>query len=434
MRIHNFVFIIVVLLALQSTAQEKELRQLPDYETWKQSEKIKNKEWPAKIQKQLTELKKFKKLNLAPHKLPFLAEIDLQVDHVWSLQQQKPSDINQQELLYEYNYLRDLLHKPHAAIIDLSANKWLEEVYERLTALMFNKDQELFGVQINQPHIQQLLTHFFEQAYDVSGYKDEIFIFPVKGQVSYVMELGISKTQILCLHPYDNLDYTVWIINHELGHLYYKDTKLKSDSQVIEWFKNTESKNQVQRANALLEVGKKSFDNTTKIGTFINETLTKNIPFWIPSADPEKAAFTLANRSMELRTELFAFENLYKQNNIKPLLHIITEIGPRNITAPSQSYRPHPSGFELALLAGGFLASKGIDLNKELRDYEKTGVCVPFKDLYHHSFYSLPFKRAPFRLQERIAKAIETLKETQERSLQTEGEHDLMTALAAAEK
>jgi hypothetical protein len=287
---------------------------------------------------------------------------------------QNPSELYKREALYDYNFLRELLHLSPASSVDEIDKTWASEVAEEVNPYG-TMDLHGYGVPLSGQ------KELIDQARKLLDIQEEIAVFSFPSMIGGASGTIKGKPYIaLCRTP--DLDGHLYTIYHELGHIVHHDSQntglmLAGSKSPQEFLDDPEFKADIDRITRYLELGKKALDTSTDVGKRIHAILAQHATLWNPPADPQKYKEMLVERGQEERADLFALDKLFEQKNIGPLLTTIDEWSSSNYIVAEGAQDPHPSSIERALYIAGFLVDKGIDVNAALREWEHEGMCIP---------------------------------------------------------
>jgi hypothetical protein len=284
-------------------------------------------------------------------------------------------------VLYPYNLLRELLGMPHISSVQEVDKSWLEKVRDEvdIAALVeaghvkltpaqkkFIED-EIARLQLTVPLV--LVSHTEEQM----------------GQEGYI---GTRRYLSVCKDP--DLDTRLYILYHELGHIYQSDPAAEehraSDIKDIQHY--LELGWQIIPALQETTVGKHlysllDYDNPNGKAKKLLELFHS---LWFPTADDVKRKEMIAKRAEERRADLYMLQQLYKQGRMSSILTFIWDYGMSDLSFRNKPWviawgdMSHPSDVERALYALGFLVAQGIDVPKVLYDWQTKGICTPVEE------------------------------------------------------
>lgn len=336
--------------------------QHPDYKEWLEQRSATQHEQPEKGAWNI-ELEPLRAL---------ITKINHNLDHLALHADDKAAE---QQLRHDYNFLRKLLHKPPIDSVSDINTAWLSQVEEESLA-------QTAGFE--RPTYAQLTL--LRQAQKIIGMKKNIAAASVtkseSGHAGY-------RHVAICKDP--DLDRTLGLIYHELGHIMHNDayfgeqvSQQKISAQKI--MERPEFKTDTRQITQYLNLGKKALDSSTSLGKYLRKILRKQTTFWNPPADQETYTQSLYQMNSEQRADLFELRELFKQNRIDTILSEIDYFALREPTSEqhivASEDATHPSDVERALYMIGFLVEKGIDVNGAIRQYESEGICISREDLY----------------------------------------------------
>jgi hypothetical protein len=211
--------------------------------------------------------------------------------------------------------------------------------------------------------------------------KVRVVSVPGKKAFSSILE----DTHIIALCDFPDLDYRLFAIYHELGHVVNNDatriTSVFKDSRASSRFLEEPSlRKAIERAEKYLEIGKRSFTSETALGEHINQVLIGQTSFWVPPSDPVRYKNSIYFRACEQRADLYALEKLYEQELLTPIITIINTWARLGQVVTYSDEDRHPSRFERALYLAGFLVDKGLDINALVSQWEHHGTCINAED------------------------------------------------------
>jgi hypothetical protein len=265
---------------------------------------------------------------------------------------------NGKPALSAYNLLREFLNKPRVASIPEIDNDWIDEVKTANDYYSDAKSNNLYPATDWQLELAR-------QAQRIIGLTKKIQVFATNENHSH------TNGNHIALELTPDLDHLLYVIYHELGHIIHQDNIYYGTDR----FSDPHYKADIDKIAEYIEKGKKLFNDTTTLGKYIISVLKENPSFWIPPTAPEIYQEYLNKRSDEQRADLFAMEQLFKQNQRDPLLRIIEKFGASRHITIQGTEDVHSSHFEMALYFAGFLATQGIDVNKALKAREDAGMC-----------------------------------------------------------
>jgi hypothetical protein len=286
------------------------------------------------------------------------------------------SEIKKQEVLYAYNYLRELLHVQSAVEPQEADLQWLYDM--QLIAQHYDKIERQRWYFPTLGHTQLL-----QEAQETLGMQEIILpavtfnIFD--GKAKYITKENYYE---LTLGQLPNLHERLFILYHELAHIFFKDdldgTYLLSsyDSDIPqELFEDPALKHVADQVLLYTQYGIQALDNDTALGHEINSIVAQHKTFWDTSQLSDKVyRYLLFNKIIEARADLFACQKLYEQNRLAPILHIINQWATSGYRVVNDE-DVHPSDFERALYMLGFLVDKGVDVNKAFKEWQAQGTC-----------------------------------------------------------
>ena len=217
--------------------------------------------------------------------------------------------------------------------------------------------------------------------------------------------VGECTSQYIAVAQTVDLDKMLYGIYHELGHIKNGDTEggvytwdFNGEhfipGQTISSFSQDHPKlsaylNQVKE---YVDIAKAKLDKTSQTGKMLINEIQKTSTFWNPPQDPKQYVDSAIGRAQESRADLFAVEQLFEQKRLNPkrldpIMFQIRDYGTNDkdyliIERSKVIEDVHPSFLERAFYMAGYLFSKGVDVNKELRHWENFGKCTDVRRKY----------------------------------------------------
>lgn len=288
-------------------------------------------------------------------------------------------------MLFAYNFLRELLHVDEANSLDEIDELWLGHIKETVEEILLLEKTYL------PTHAMQSLVN---QARKVARYEDDVIALSSKD------EFGGSSHKIgnkyfieVCQTP--DLDKRLFVVYHELAHLMHND----QERNKLVWFDKIEPsvflnepsfKTDLEKIHRYKKIGKNVLNNNSVVGRRLKEALQNKTTLWIKPKDAAVRTKWMYFRGKEQRADLFAMKTLLEQGYLSSLLTMIEYWG--NPVSPEEYYvvaqfdfDEHPSNVERALYFIGFLADRGFDVNKALVQWEIEGVCVSAEKNKHYN-------------------------------------------------
>lgn len=274
----------------------------------------------------------------------------------------------QEKVLFTYNFLRESHAQPLAHSFSAMDLTWIK-----------GREAETIRELYNLETATEAEKELVKKAQDYAGFTGPLIIF--KNKIKFDAQAGVTSfgEPWIALCGTKDLNYTLFIVYHELAHLVHDDTALKSEltngvTSSREMLARPLFKNHLRDLNRFVNLGKKAFDTTTAVGITVNDVLKEHSSFWIEPLNKDTYNEMLVLRATEQRADLFACQMLYKQNNLDPLLRVISlyakQTGYWSVQSIGDEY-PHPSAFERALYIAGFLSDKGVNLNEAFKKFLK---------------------------------------------------------------
>jgi hypothetical protein len=281
------------------------------------------------------------------------------------------------EIIFIYNFVRELWDQPTIENIDTIDRNWLEMIETDRLA------QELGLETVSTNHITMV-----EDAQRVMNVAERLLL--LKNRSKFDAHVGTSAlgNTFMALCGTAELEYSLFIVYHELAHLVHNDTLLKNelaeDQSPRYFLELPEFKRDLDDIKNYTELGKHAFDDSTSVGRRVHKVLKEYDSFWIEPEDKETYDQMLVLRGTEQRADVLAFKKLFEQNHLNSLLRVIDlyakQTGYWSVQAIKDEHI-HPSAFERALYLAGFLVSRGIDVNKALAAWYEAGTCSSFLEL-----------------------------------------------------
>ncbi len=296
--------------------------------------------------------------------------------------------IEQTELLHAYNFLREALHMPLAESITAIDKSWLDSA-----CIDFVRWWLMGGYGATPPTFAQI--ELVNQVKNLLKLNIKL-VFARADEDEDSLGSGCINTPIktlaaLLLLEYKDCYETLFTLYHEMGHLIHHDPwtqqLIVSGKLSIDDASNRpEFKADIHEIKHYLEVGKRVVDDSTSLGSSIIKILDSNPTLW---SLPENFGRREYARKQESRADLFALKKLFELRQIDAILFMINQWATEDTkSADDATFDPgydHPSPFNRALYTIGFLASNGVDVNKEFKEWEARGICVSAED-YHNPF------------------------------------------------
>lgn len=287
---------------------------------------------------------------------------------------------------YAYNFLRELLGEPiQQCSID---EQWLSDVKKEAKRFSILNSGIWSRIQYSMPKVYQ--EELMQEAQIVTNLIDERVLLSGRSSSCTPESITIGQTA--------DLDNMLSDIYHELGHINYGDVDLGESTQSFEKYQDGQTLENFAlehpKVNAQLDKmaqyvaqTKEKLDATSETGKQLIEEIKKTPVFWNSPQDPMLYIITAVGRARESRADLFAVEQLLRQKRLDPLLFKIHKWGLDykdlfGRTVEDDAFDGHPSYFERALYIIGYLFSKGINVNTELKRWENFGTCTDVRKLY----------------------------------------------------
>jgi hypothetical protein len=301
-----------------------------------------------------------------------ISDLVLEVNNNLELSQKHPKKTLYKQLaLFSYNFLREFLGRAPVSSLSQLDQQWLDEVTEKAEPYAV---MEQHGACQATPMQQYLL----DEAQRILQLKQKVIALSYGPQSAKA--ISQAKISYVFLSDTTDLDEQLAALYHELGHIAHNDMRniqkiLDKEITYDTLLADKDFIADIERIDYYTSVGKKALTNETKVGKRINAVLNKNKTLWIkPGA--HKLKEMLFKRGTEKRADLHALDSLFSQKWISPILHKIVEFGHANYWLVAvKDKNPHPSYIERALYFAGYLADKGFDVNKLLKDWYATGKC-----------------------------------------------------------
>lgn len=282
-------------------------------------------------------------------------------------------------VLNRYNLLRELLHLKHISNVSNVDRKWLLGVRE--AAQVYKK----LGPRLEALTIRQ--EALVQEAAKAVGVRPVVAVATQGGGGATMA----GETPCILLPSLPDYDLQLFTAYHELGHIVHQDTHLDQDAELYRKLINEPPFiKDIQKFSDFVNKGKAVFDQKSKTGQLIQNKLDEDPSLALQY--PEKNSFLAFTKGKEKRADLFAIENLFKQNLIKPLLKALHEFAAKEEFEDVESFAQssHPPYVQRALALWGFLASKNFPINQAIKDWEEHGQCLSTEDII--SFSSMPLK------------------------------------------
>ncbi len=295
---------------------------------------------------------------------------------------------NPNRALFPYNFLRELLSLPLAQSLDEIDTLWLSQILPEMEFFSViekhdwqppteaQKELVLEGARL-----LKLKEHVI-----AAGYGHE-----KGGQAAQVGSRGYIA---LCQTP--DLDTRLFTLYHELGHIVHHDTEMaksiiSKEQDPIELINEPNFKADLDNTKNYFALGLSTIPSlyNTKAGKELAEALSRTEAqevlkqysiLWVPPEDPQSKNLVMWGRAKEQRADLFGLRTLLKLKNISSILttieHYALDKGSESYLVTQGTADLHPSQVERAVYMIGFLASHGYNVNHELEEWEKRGVCL----------------------------------------------------------
>lgn len=292
--------------------------------------------------------------------------------------------------LYSYNFARELLHEPPASSLEDIDKKWIDDLEETIEPYKVAED-----VGLSAPLLG--MKELLHEAQTILDVKKKLVV------VTHSHErAGESGSHYVALCQTPDLDLTLAILYHELGHIVNNDNELSICLNEIDpscrTHANIPTVKDVAPLKEYLSLGLKHISNESEVGKKVLKVLDKLkkqgmtiyqfIDKKTPPTNPPVTDDTIINRNIERRADLFALNTLYRLGKIDPILSLIENfsnppepVAFDDIVIPQNGKFTYPSNLERVLYAAGFLFDKGLDANALLKHYESEGVCLSREEL-----------------------------------------------------
>jgi hypothetical protein len=284
-------------------------------------------------------------------------------------------------VLYPYNRLRELLSEPRISSVAEVDRAWLEEI-----------DNEVaLAAGIEQGHMRPTPAQKKLIEDEIARLKLEISVVPL----AYSLEKGgqtglINKKLYISLCKDLDLDTRLYILYHELGHIYQEEPEAKK-----QWALD------IKDIDHYLQLGWKTIPSLQKttVGKHLYKVLDYDDPnaeakrlletynaLWVPPHDVQDREQVAHKLEIERLADLYMLRQLYNQSRVDPILTSIWNHGMSDFVfrykpwVIAYGYTSHPSDIERALYALGFLVAHGVDVPKVLYEWETQGICTPAEE------------------------------------------------------
>lgn len=205
-----------------------------------------------------------------------------------------------------------------------------------------------------------------------------------------------------------DVDYSTFVLWHELGHAVHRDVShkfsasVKKDKNYEEFLNDPLFVKDMKKVAYYTRSGMEVLDDSSELGKKIRDAVAKaqdqrqlaqdENPFWIRPVLPHLLKYYSYMRGTEQRADLFACRQLFNRGLINAIMRFVESLidiekNPGGeVYAVSESFYgfvqdEHPSDLERAVYIIGFLAAHGVDVNAALRDFEVRGTCVDAENL-----------------------------------------------------
>lgn len=316
---------------------------------------------------------------------------------------------------YAYHFLRELLHvSPPRSFTDIN-QEWLINVAEEADTYLFMEEYKAEPATDAQIELLQ-------KAKNLLNLKDKIPAFSWKDVTSAGRaEIGGKSVDAIFFSQNSNPALEVFELYHELGHILYQDNAVKQlimrgSKTMQELLDDSQFKATREYSTRAIQLGKKAFDASTKIGKHVIDIMDKitnnkknllvcnkkisdidgflkSIPaaflqwfgycqkyedvisgnenFWVIPRDTSSFQNVLYSREIENRADIFAANSLIEQGKLDVIFRMMAQLATSYVIAQGDQDL-HSSDFERLLCIAGFLVDNGIDINAELKTwYEK---------------------------------------------------------------
>ena len=277
----------------------------------------------------------------------------------------------QTEVLYEYNFLREILEKSQAISLGDIDYGW---VLENAQADIMKQDIiESYGAQ--EP--SRAKARLVKDVQETLELEDTVVALSCPEQKAGAFAIARHEIAFICMCYVPDVDQALFAVYHEFGHVVHKDIYV-GEGCPQRMLNSVEHQADIRKIDCYINLGKKAFDRSTKLGRRINDILAKyphGLLFWKPPQ--EEYEKSLCIRSSELRADLFAAQKLLQQRTLSPLILSINDYS-YDYPIAWQDYVKslYPNHFERAIYLAGFLVDNGIDINAEIKEWEHTGTCI----------------------------------------------------------
>lgn len=282
--------------------------------------------------------------------------------------------VHEQELLYTYTILREMLGQKVANTLEEVSKEWVQEVAKAAYPYAYIEQKKKYPPLLGTV---ELLT----QAKEYLNLKEDIFALSdldPKGGYSTVHKDGRYS---IALPTLPDRNSRLFVLYHEIAHIIYRDVEVRQElldhnRDVPQAFlDDPEFAKYCQLVEDYKGKALTAFDESTRVGRYALEIMSKYSSFWSVPFRPKLYRTLTLLRNQEARADLFACEKLYEQGKIEP---IVAQIAEKVLSGyiVALDYDEHPSHFERALYMAGFLVAKGLDINQLLKEWQQEGISV----------------------------------------------------------
>lgn len=311
-----------------------------------------------------------------------MPRLDVLIDHIkdWADFRQnssmETSDESAREILFAYNSIRELLFQSMAADSSEIDFQWLQEVE---TAVVKFRARRRYKFESPSQAQKDLIR---SESSKILGPEHTVIPFSLR-TIEDGEACHMKDRPVIAIGKSVDLDYRLAAVYHELGHIVHKDDQFLSsksfndEEKLDEFLQSPEVQKDLERIEAYCALGRRRLGKNSSTGKNINALLAKNPTLWIPPRKRMKYKKMLVYRATEQRADLFMLDKLFEQGHITPLLRDLETYSLSDFVTALRSQTVHPSDLERALSIAGFLFDKKVRLNKVLKEWDNTGVCIP---------------------------------------------------------
>lgn len=284
----------------------------------------------------------------------------------------------QEEALYNYNYLRELLELDPVRSQEEIDHAWLDHLDEETTIRIAVQKFDL----LPPTEDQKILVAKAKKKANLK----KLFALSSRSEL-----YGYSQPTFIALGKNPDSDTQYATLYHELGHIVHNDHECQkhiSDGKksVFDTLNDPLFKSDLKRIERAIKQGALVLNLTTKIGRQI-DSFRAYKKLSIPPKQEAKRPMWLYLRALEQRADLYATEELFKEGRLSVLLrqleyYVFPEDTPIPFVVAYGDSTFYPSDIERALFIAGFLAEQGIAVNQLIRTWQTHGKCFSSREFH----------------------------------------------------